>query len=40
MENFKGNDEKIKFYIGIVNFGILMLLFNSIVKVVVKLNYW
>lgn len=38
-ENFKGNNEKTKFYIGIVNFGTLMLLFNSITKVN-KLNYW
>ena len=32
--------KKTKFYIGIVNFGTLMLLFNSIAKVAVELNYW
>ena len=36
----QGDDEKTKFYTGIVNFGTLMLLFNSIAKVAVKLNYW
>ena len=35
-----GNDEKTKFYTGIVNFETFMLLFNSIAKVAVKLNYW
>ena len=39
-ENLEGNDAKTKFYTGIVNFGTLMLLFNSIAKVAVKLNYW
>ena len=34
------NEEKTKFYTGIVNFGTLMLLFNSIAEVAVKLNYW
>ena len=40
MENLKGNVEKTKFYTGIVNFGSLMVLFNSIAKVAVKLNNW
>ena len=40
VENLKGNDEKTKFYTGIVNFGTFMLLFNSIAEVAVKLNYW
>lgn len=39
-ENLEGNDEKTKFYTGIINFGTFMLLFNSIAKVAVKLNYW
>jgi len=39
-ENLEVNDEKTKFYTGIVNFGTFMLLFNSIAKVAVKLNYW
>ena len=39
-ENLEGNDAKTKFYTGIVNFGTLMLLFNSIAKVAVKLKYW
>jgi len=32
-ENLEGDDENIKFYTGIVNFGTLLLLFNSIAKV-------
>ena len=39
-ENLKGNNEKTRFYTGTVNFGTLMLLFNGIAKVAVKLNYW
>lgn len=40
VEDLKGDDLKIRFYIGFVNFGIFMVIFNSLLLIIGKLNYW
>ncbi len=39
-EDLKGNDQKTRFYTGFVNFGTFMLIFNNLLQVADKLNYW
>ncbi len=39
-EDLKGNDQKTRFYTGFVNFGTFMLIFNNLLQVTDKLNYW
>jgi hypothetical protein len=39
-EDLKGDDQKTRFYTGFVNFGTFMLIFNNLLQVASKLNYW
>ena len=39
-EDLKGDDLKTRFYIGFVNFGTFMVIFNSLSLITGKLNYW
>ena len=39
-EGLKGDDLKIRFYTGFVNFGTFMVTFNSLSLITGKLNYW
>ena len=39
-EDLEGDDQKTRFYTGFVNFGTFMLIFNNLLQVAGKLNYW
>ena len=39
-EDLKGDDLKTRFYTGFVNFGTLIVIFNSLSPITGKLNYW
>ena len=40
VEDFEGDDQKTRFYTGFVNFGTFILIFNNLLQVAGKLNYW
>ena len=39
-QDLEGDDQKTRFYTGFVNFGTFMLIFNNLLQVAGKLNYW
>ena len=40
VEDLRGDDLNTRFYTGLVNFGMFMVIFNSCSLITGKLNYW